>query len=110
MYWAYTVFLRHFMIGFHIDGEYVAAIAVLYYWAFKPRATTVYVTAVVGAASLIAYFDSLLTWEPMPLMVDSFYRVDGICNTGLGTATGLIILSAASLVIYYDNEASLTAE
>ena len=110
MDWIFHRFLKHIMIGFYIDGDLISALAVLYYWSWKPRATSAYLTSVVCCAYMIGNFDSLLTWEPMPLMVDDNYRVDGFCTTGLGNPTSLVSLAAASLTIYYDNEATLTEE
>lgn len=100
--------MKFLTLGVYIDGDLLAAVAVLFYWAWKPRTSAFYITAVVCTSFFIANFDSMLLREPMPLMVSSIPS-RGLCSTGLGTPTSIISLTAASLAIYYDVEPDLVA-
>ena len=102
-------FFKYMSQGFYIDGNIICCGAIFIYWGWKDRATSFYITAVICSAFVLSNLFSLITREPMPLMTYDSYPVNGLCTFGLGSSTSLISLSAASLVIYYDNKATVSS-
>ena len=95
--------MKFLTLGYFIDGDLIAGIVVIFCWAWRPRTSAFYITAVVCSTFFIAYFDSMLLKEPMPLMVSG----SGSCFSELVTPARIVSITSASLVLYYEIEPDL---